>query len=178
MAAKSKIAKLDDQSILRIARGRVTESAAATFTELEIDTQLSIERGIIWMVEWVEFDFANLDALMEVAAGLSETIQVQLTKTTQTGIANRNDPDIIQFLAIRAARSAAIGTDAGPLWSVFESIKRFNFMTPFPVASQTIFMSILGSDASAVHTVSVRIGYTIKEVTDKFFFRVAQALVG
>jgi len=169
--------KLTDEEILRIARGRVTESSAGTFTQVEIDTQLSVERGVIWMLDWVEFDFDSLNLLAEVSANSIETIRAQITRTTQTALVNGNDPDLIQSAGFSLCRSAAIGTDAGPLNFFSARILRYNFHISMPVASQSIFFAIKGSGAAA-HVVSARIGYTLRQVTDQYFFRVAQALVG
>ena len=170
--------KLTDEDILRISRARVTESAASTFTQVEIDTQLSVERGVIWMLEFVEFIFGPMGVLNEVAVNGAERISLQLAKTTQTAILNGNDPDLIQIAIRELNRSAAIGTDAGPLWYLADRVVKYTFSTPFPVASQGLFFGIEGTDASAVNSADIRIGYVIREVSDKFFFRVAQALVG
>jgi len=173
-----RLKKLTDDDILRIARGSVTESAAATFTQLEIDTNLSVERGVIWLVHFIEFITQDLLFLNEVAASGSEALDCQLTKQTQTAILRGNDPDLIQSHCQRVSRSAAIGTDTGPLYFKTFAEKRFDFPMAVPVASQSLFLGIIGTDASGVHRVDIRIGYSLRAVSDKFFFRVAQALVG
>jgi len=169
---------LSDEEILRLARVRVSESAAATFTQVSLDTQLSVDRGVIWMIHFIEFFFQNVELLGEVAAAGNEQIVCQITRESKTGIVTGNDSDVVQMEKIFASRSAAIGTDAGPLWLEGSGIRRYDFTVPLPYAAQNIYAGILGTDASAAHTVDIRIGYTIRQVTDQFFFRVASALIG
>lgn len=173
-----KVKQLTDEEILRIARMRVTESAAATFTQISLDTQLSVERGVIWMIHFVEFMFNDLDFLVEVAAAGNESVTVQLTRESKTIKIAGNDSDLIQQEVIEVARSAAIGTDAGPLWFIGSAIKRYDFSIPLPYAAQSIFLNVTGTDATTAHRVDCRIGYTIRQVTDQYFFRVASALIG
>lgn len=174
----AKIQDLKDEEILRIARARVTESAAATYTEVSLDTQLSVERGIIWMINFIEFNFSNLELLTEVAAATSEFIAAQVTRESQAALIAGNDVDLLQRSSFLVGRSAAIGTDAGPLWFGTDTVRRVDFPVALPFAASNIHFGIQGTDAASVHTVDIRIGYTIREVSDKFFFRVAQALIG
>jgi hypothetical protein len=175
--AKRLVTELGDQEILRIARTTVTESAAATYTEVALDTQLSVERGVIWLIHWIEFSFTNVGLLTEVAASGVEAIDAQVTRESKANIQNFTAADTVQGAEVSLHRSAAIGTDAGPLWFKDESPKRFDYPIPLPFAGQNIYVGIRGTDAADPHTVGCRIAYTIKEVSDKFFFRVAQALV-
>lgn len=177
MPRRSTLTDLSDEQILRIARLRVTESAAATYTEGSLDTQLSVERGVIWLIHFIEWYPENLKLLNAVAAGGNEAINAQLTRESKSDILNPNDADLISLNKHQVARSSAIGTDAGPLWFNEHIPKRVEFPIPIPFASASLFMGIKGTSSSA-HTVNARVGYTIRSVTDKFFFRVAQALLG
>lgn len=177
MAKKSLARDLSDEEVLRIARMRVTESAAATFTQSNIDTQLSVERGVIWMIHFIEFDFETAGLLGEVAAGTVEDVECQITRESKTGMILSDNADIIQRRKIILSRSAAIGTDAGPLSFITPTVLRVDYPIPLPYASQSIFMGVLGT-AATPHTIAARIGYTVREVSDKFFFRIAQALLG
>lgn len=178
MAKRNGGLQLADYDVLRIARIRASESAASTFTQTEFDTQLSIERGVIWLIHFIEFNISQLGLFSEVGAGGGEDIQMQITKTSQSAILSGNNADIIQQHRLGLVRGAAIGTDAGPLYYFFDSIKRFDYHVPIPYAAANLYFGILGTDAGSAHTVDARIGYTIAEVSDEFFFRVAQALVG
>ncbi len=176
--AKRTLAKdLSDEEILRIARLRVTESAASTYTETSVDTQLSVERGVIWMIHFIEFDFETVGALKEAAANTVEDLEAQITRESKDGAVLSDNADVVQRRKLILARSPAIGTDAGPLSFVIPTVLRVDYPIPLPYASQSLFMGVLGT-AAVPHTVAARIGYTVREVSDKFFFRVAQALLG
>lgn len=173
-----KATALTDEDILRIARVRVVESAAGTYTQVSLDTQLSIERKVIWMIHFIEFNFSNVYLLSEVAAGGTENVIAQVTRESKGSIIAGNDTDLVQQQKHAIGRSAAIGTDAGPLTLTSQAINRFDFPLPMPYAAQNIYVGLKGTHASSAHTIDVRIGYSIKTVTDQFFFRVASALVG
>lgn len=177
MAKKTIAGKLSDESVLRIARSRVTESAAGVYTQGEIDTQLSVERGVIWMIHFAEFRFADLKGLAIIAADSTESYKAQITRETKSAIVAGNDSDLIQAHQLHTARSTAIGAEVGPLWFMTDLTRRFDYPIAIPYASQSVFVAI-ETTAPSVQLVDVRIGYTIKEVDDQFFFRVAQALLG
>lgn len=176
----AKYQTLKDEEIVRTSRSAVTESAAATFTEVSIDTQLSIERGVIWMVHKVEFHLskAAVNVMMEVAQGSKEDVSLQLTRESKTAIVNPDNADLIAHMQFSLHQHATIGTEAGPLWIYTLFPVCYDFQPALPYASQSMFFGILGSDASAVQTGYVRVYYTIRSVSDKYFFRVAQALLG
>lgn len=169
---------LKDDEILRFHREKITESAAGTFTQATGNTQLSVERGFIWLICFVEFYFQAPQLLDEVGAAGNELQQVQVTRESKSAIIDPSDTDMIAFQDIRLTRPAAIGTDAGPLWNFTMMPIRHQFNVPIPYAGREIFVGVKGTDAATAAIFDVRIGYTIKEVSDKFFFRVAQALVG
>lgn len=166
-----------DLVVVRMARGRVTESAGTVFTEIEVDTQLSADRGLIWLIHWIEFEFERLELLDAVAQGDLEEVFAQITKSTQTAIINLDDPDLVQKKTYQLARAATIGTDAGPISFLTESVSRVHYPIPVPYAGQGIFVGLQGTEAGGTHTLAVRIGYTLKEVDDRTFYRIAQALV-
>lgn len=172
----TKYAALKDEEVVRMVRASVTESGAATFTETTIDTQLSIERGVIWMISAVEF-FQELSKHSEVGANGLETQNIQLTRESKTAIVELNDSDVIAKLQNGIYRSAAIGTDAGPLWLTWVMPVIQYFDPPLPYASQNMYLGFQ-TTAATVRSCYVRIRYTIRTVSDKYFFRVAQALLG
>jgi len=178
MAKKGLVGELTDEEILRVAKMRLTESSPQTYTQVSQDTQLSVERGVIWLIHFIEFDFEDLDLLVEVGANAFEFVKAQVTRENKTGIILGNDSDLIQRHQFSLARSAAIGTDAGPLYVQYNNIVRYDYPLPLPYASQNIFLGGVGKHAGSKHNINVRIGYTIKTVSEKFFFRVAQALLG
>lgn len=170
------IKALTDEEILRIARISVVQSSAGVYTQTTHDTQLSIERGVIWLINFIEF-YQDSSVIDDVAAGTSETEKFQITRDTKTGIQSLADADTIALYEWSVQRSAAIGTDAGPLWITGESPNRITFPVPIPYAAQNIYFGYHSTSAAAKTGVA-RVGYTIREVTDAFFFRVAQAILG
>jgi hypothetical protein len=174
---KKSLQGLQDDEVIRFLRGSATETAASTFTQTSQDTQLSVERGVVMLIHWLELEFESIGLLSEVGAGLSETISAQFTRESKTALENIDSPDIIEKYELNVVRAAAIGTDAGPLWFNHTNPVRFDYPVPIVYASQSMFFAIQGTDAATAHTVSYRMGYTLREVTDEFFFRVATALL-
>jgi len=174
----NKKADLRETDMLRIARIVAAQSAAAAFVQTEHDTQLSIERGYIWLINMIEFGM-NLTSQkfdIDIAANTVECNQFQVTRESQSAIINLNDTAMICNHQEQLVRSPAIGTDAGPLYFQGQSPIRIYFPIPYPYAGQNIYFSFDSSRGSAL-TVVARIFYTVKNVSDKYFFRVAQSLL-
>jgi hypothetical protein len=173
-----KFQTLKDEEIVRSLKSKVTESAATTYTEVAIDTQLSIERGVIWLIHGVEIYIEDLGTLFRsVTAGGIQEVDVHVARESKAAICDPNDADLIQSINHQTARSAAIGTDAGPLYTHTITPDIFKYVPPLPYASQTIYFGIQSTRAT-VMTSYLRVLYTIRSVSDKYFFRVAQALLG
>jgi hypothetical protein len=180
MAAKFQALK--DEEIVRTIKAVAVEPGAGTFSESEIATQLSIERGVIWMIHKIHFHIEigvkGLVNLVEVAANSHESIQVQVTREPKTAILTMDDPDLLQNHQVGIVRSADIGTDVGPLYAIFQYPIVYDYSPPLPYASQNIYLAVLGTDATAPITCYFKLFYTIRTVSDKYFFRVAQSLLG
>lgn len=170
--------ELTDEQVLRFCRFTITESAASTFTQQILDTQLSIERGVIWLIHAV--DWLMLGGELEApGAGAAETFQAQITRESKAAIIFPSDADLIDYHSQYIKRSAAIGTDAGPLWWYEQNaMKRHDYALPIPYAAQNIYLALQSTNASSPATIYGRIHYTIRKVNDAYFYRVAQALVG
>lgn len=166
---------IDSSMINRFARFYVAESAAATFTQISMDTQLSIDRGFIWMIHSVEMSI-NVVNLDDALAAGNEYLQCQVTRESKDELLQLNDADLLCFKQKTVKRYAAIGTDAGPVCFLDQQPDIQKFDPPLPFAGQNIFIGVMGS-AAAAKSVYGRIGYTLKKVSDKFFFEIAQALV-
>lgn len=161
---------------LNFLRFRVTETAAATFTESEIDTNLSAERGVMMEIHSVELFLEQSTLLSEVPAAGEEDIHVQITRETKTAIANFLDADVVARFNREVTRSAAIGTDAGPLYLLSENVVKLDFPMPIPYVKPSIFVGIQGSDAATAQVVSGRIGYTLRDVDREDFLELLVAL--
>lgn len=166
---------LKDAEILRFQRFSVVESAAATFTEQSYDTQLSIDRGLIWLIHFIEF-YMTADQVDDPAQNAYESLLCQITRESKTAEVNLSNADLVALHVIQKDRTATIGTDAGPVIHLhdFPSVHYYN--PPIAYAAQNIYIAVQSTSASA-QTVTGRIGYTLRKVSDKFFYRVAQALI-
>lgn len=173
MARRSK--DLGDEEIVRFQRFNVAESAAATYTEQSYDTQLSIDRGFIWMIHWIE---AALYAgqIDDPAQDAAESISIQILRESQAGILSLSDPDVMWMVTKQKDRMATIGTDAGPVVHLDSYPLIWSFPIPLPFAAQNIHIGVV-STCAAPQSVSGRVAYTLRRVSDKFFYRVAQALI-
>jgi len=160
---------------LNFLRAKVVESAAATFTQLEVDTNLSAERGVMMEIHSIEFDFETWNLLREVGTAATEQVHVQVTRETKSATAELNDSDVIARVMKQVTRSAAIGTDAGPLWMEGERGMILNFPLPIPYVKPSIFIGILGTHATPA-TAYVRIGYTLREIDREDFLELLVAL--
>jgi len=174
----NKRADLRETDMLRIARIMAVQSAAAAFAQTEHDTQLSIERGYIWLINMIEFGVSLLAGKFDPGITVNdvEFNQFQITRESQSEIVNLNDTAVVCNHQEQLVRASAIGTDAGPLYFQQQSPIRIHFPIPYPYAGQNIYFGFDSSRSSAV-TVTARIFYTVKNVSDKYFFRVAQSLL-
>ena len=160
---------------LNFLRFSLDESAAATYTSLEIDTNLSAERGIMMEIHSLEVEFTTGDLLREVAQAASEQIMVQLTREEKAAELTFNDADMIAKLERRISRAATIGTDAGPLWFPSERRAIINFPLPIPYVKPSIFIGVLATHATAGQ-VRGRIGYTLRDIDREEFLELLVAL--
>lgn len=166
---------LKDSEILRFLRFSVTESAAATFTQTSIDTNLSVDRGVIWLIHFIEMGL-DPEYIDDPAQNATETFKIQVTRESKTAILSYNDADLIEMGIASKDRVATIGTEAGPSIQYAISPHMFKYQPAIPYAAGTIYVGVQ-STSSAAKTGVGRIGYTIRHVSDKFFYRVASALI-
>ncbi len=170
--------ELTDEEIVRFLRFSVVESGVATFTQQAFDTQLSIERGVIWLIHAIDWQMLpNGRVGGDPAASGYEVMSAQITRETQTGIIQISDPDCIDRFSDVVERSAAVGTDAGPMLYQRQWPLQHQFLIPVPFAAQQIYVGVV-TTFTAVGTIHGRIHYTIKDVPEAYFYRVAHALIG
>lgn len=166
---------IGDEEIVRFQRFKVVESAAGVFTQQSYDTQLSIDRGFVWMIHWLEAEM-NATQIDDPAQDGYESIAMQITRESQTGLLELSDPDCIMTASKVKDRTATIGTDTGPVIVLDSAPIVYSWPLPLIYAATEIHVGVQGSSA-AVKSVAGRIAYTIRKVSDKFFYRVAQALI-
>lgn len=161
---------------LNFLRFGAVESAAATYTQTEVDTNLSAERGVFMEIHSIELFTASLALLDEVAAGGNENVTVQITRETKGSITTANDADLIHISGLQLSRSSAIGTDAGPLYYLYPRDRTFHFPVPIPYVKPSIFIGVQGSDAAGTWSIAGRIGYTLREISRSDFLELLVAL--
>ena len=161
---------------LNFLTGTLSESTAATFRELEVDTNLSAERGVMMEIHSLEIARIGGELLTEIAAGASETAGFHLARESKTSLLSINDKDVIIADIVELARSAAIGTDAGPLYYMFNRYQRYDFALPIPYVKPSIFFGVQGSDASGFTGANFRIGYTLREINREDFLSLLVAI--
>jgi hypothetical protein len=174
MAKRSGVSIRGD--FLNFLSGTLSESAAATYRELEIDTNLSAERGVMMEIHSVEIARIGAELLTEVAQGASETSGFHLARESKTSLLSINDKDVIIADVLELARAGTIGTDAGPLWTFFNRYQRYDFAMPIPYVKPSIFFGVIGSDASGFTGANFRIGYTLREIDREDFLSLLVAI--
>lgn len=162
---------------LNFLRFSVTESAAGTFTQVELDTNLSAERGVMMEIHSIELESATnqFTLLKEVAAASNEDIRLQVTRDSKTAMVNLNDADCLALFKKEITRSAAIGTDSGPLWIYDDLVHKIDFALPLPYVKPSIFVGIQSSVAT-LGTMAGRIGYTLRDIDREDFLELLVAL--
>ena len=163
-------------NFLNFLTATLSETTAATFKELEIDTNLSAERGVMMEIHSLEIARIGGELLTEVGAAASETMGFHLCRESKTSLLAINDKDIIVADVLEVARSAAIGTDAGPLVLYFNRYQRYDFVMPIPYVKPSIFFAVQGSDASGFTGANFRIGYTLREIDREDFLSLLVAI--
>jgi len=162
--------------VLRFMRFSVVESAAATYTEQSFDTQLSIDRGMIWLIHFIEFGNLNLSLLEDPAQDAMEYMSCQIVRESKSAIIGLDDSDLVEAITVEKDRTATIGTDAGPIILASTTPIKINYSPPMGYAGQNIIVGVIAS-AGAAKTVKGRVGYTLKKVNDRQFLSLAHALI-
>ena len=159
---------------LNFLRFTVTQSAAATYTQTELDTNLSAERGVMMDIHGVDF-LINPQQLSEAAANSAETNTIQVVRESKTALVNPNDSDLIALQRYSWSRSAAIGTDAGPMWWFNRDLESLVFPLPIPYVKPSIFVGVNSTYSSAI-TVYGRIAYTLRDISREEFLELLVSL--
>lgn len=162
--------------ILNFARFQVSETAGGAFTQIEIDTNLSAERSLIWFIKSIQLDFAPAATEQPVAQSI-ESINVQITRESKTSLLDYNDADIIEKFAHRWVRGPAIGAEIGPMYYIENSPLTITYPHPIPYGSRSVYIGIQ-STYSFARVARGRIGYTTEKVSERDFYRIAQSLLG
>ena len=156
-----------DEAFLEFINGVLTESAANTFTELEIATPASrtaLSAMLIWLIE---FDMTTPD----IEDAQTNVTNIQLTRDTTTGLNNLEDDDLLARWSISVAAGAiqgslseylvASGLDPRP--------RVFKFDPPILYPRSSVWLGIQGTGNVNVKTGRCRVGYTLEKVSQQAF---------
>ncbi len=151
---------------LEFLRGRVTETAANTFTEVEITTPASRTESLAMLIHQVKF----ATSMPDTEDAQQNTVETQLTKTTQSAIINiDNDAQIDAHTIIEAA-----GVVQGSLSEYYRletqgigTWRHFHPAILYPRAG--IFLGVQGTGNANARTGQIQIGYTLERVSKDDF---------
>lgn len=142
-------------------RGTVTETAANTFTEAQIDTNLSIRGDHVFIVTGVWL-YASA-----TLGGAGDTFSIQVCYASQAGNITPDDPDWL----FGASWQMAMVTSGAGVWlrTMYTPVEHF------PIAVPQLYLGVGGSSLATAAKGSIKIeGYHSKVNTTEFF-RLAQS---
>ena len=152
-------------ALLEFLRGTVVEPSANTFTEAEISTPASRSEKLAMLVWYIEMDIE----VPTIEDAQNNSVQGQLTSTSQTAMIRLDNPDLIWGNLKR--RQA--GTVQGSLTEYYsEPVFKptfVQFAPPFLYAKAEMFLQVLSTGEPSVHRVSVKVGYTLERVPAELF---------
>jgi len=156
-------------------RVRADHSNTTTFVESALSTNLAIDRGYIWLINRISFYSST--PLQDPAAGTSESYVFQITRESKAAIITTlNTPDLICLVKEQINRSAAIGTDAGPLY--FRSVWPLvvDFPIPLAFAGNNLYFATQSS-CTLLSVMSAEVQFTLQKVKENDYLRIASALL-
>lgn len=145
--------------------GRVTESAANTFTQATIPVpvmRIGMSSQVAQVIEalWIEFDFTNVETFN--AAG--EAFTMQLTVSGKTGTVEIDDVDVIAKAAFRFTALLTSGASANQLIQHIDLTDGAGH--GMIIATPNIFLGVVGAGlAAAVANAAFRMAYRFKNVS-------------
>lgn len=152
----------------------VTESAANTFTQEQVTLPLSsLDREVFIMTD-VQMSGGNIIG----SAGVSATSDVQVTKTSQTGLLGINDPDILGKLITKIDNNVPTGPavmeDRHPGNSFSTGTDRDYLAI---IATPNFFIATVSSNQAGALSAQCRItGYRAKANADTYAALVTEEL--
>jgi len=142
-------------------RGAVTETAANTYTEVQVDTNLAIRGDHVFIISGIWFLAAGS------LAGAADMIQCQIAYASQTGIISVNDPDWLCGWRWRME----LTTSGSTVWEPMRYIP----INHFPIAVSGLYLGIQGASLGAAATIAAKIEGYHQKVNTQEYFRLAQS---
>ena len=142
-------------------RGTVTESAANTFTQVSIPTNIGQDARTVFVLSAVNLRWIGV-------FDQNETAGVQLTRQTKAALAGLDDPDVLMTWnwELVMTTSGAQAVDRAP-WTVVPEIA---------VAQSSLFLGVAGTNATNPYTVSVALWGYLQSVSQTDFYRIASSV--
>ena|SRR3990170_1392426 len=132
------------------------------FAQATILTGLSIERSLIILIHRIEW-------FVPAVHGGDGNVAAQITRTSQTAILTVNNP-----LVVAPYINHMDFTTSGQIFK--EMPKGEIYVVPIPIASPALYFGVTPSATPTPDSARVRIGYTVKSVAEKDFFKLAAAI--
>lgn len=152
--------------------GRVTETGANTFTQVQVILPSSLFRGIgsrtVTTIELISFTYTTGAQAVIIAA--IDAFQVQLTTNSRAAMGGLNENSTLYH---QTYSQLPLGTVAS--YSFFDHLKEFHFGGQggrgILIASPNIFVAINGSSLSAAQTVDFKLNFRLVTIDAVRFSR-------
>lgn len=143
----------------------VTESAANTYTEQTVDTNLSAERGVIAQIDHVSVQIEEMPTA-------NDELHVQgIINPGQTGILDLDSGNVL-FLQHWATPNFAATNEARRQ----RMVEGYDFIVPVPYIAPTITIGIQGTSLAAAARVRARVVYRLKKVSQAQYLALLSSL--
>jgi len=175
--SSQRVGRISDQW-LQYVRGRVTLSAANTFTEVTINLPVVVSTGLVIEAHLVEFDYP----LIVPSADLGDTddtmtLEIQLTKASQTTMLRNDNPDLIYGVVRQFMTPNARTAEQAPVL-MHHKAGELNWQFPEPILLPfaQIFLGANTTNVATAPTFTVRIGYKTVQLSTRQLPELLQAV--
>lgn len=146
--------------------GSLAESAANTYTEVEVQAPARLSAFEVLEILGVEF---RMNPGGTVADADEDAVLIfQVTETTQTGNVNMNNPDLISQVKQQLRQEAFEATETGGAGWAIDQTMYVDYAAGgngFLSAAQSLFLGIQGTGHAAISSCSARLLYKIVKVS-------------
>ena len=162
---------------LQYVRSIVTESAAATFTEVTVNLPVVVAQGFVIEAHSIELDIDALTFADLKATDDTLIYAAQVTKASQTAMLSLDNPSLIYAHSIEYASIDIQTAEKSPVL-IHERIgqKEWQFADPILLPFEQIFFAMQTSGGSVVKSTRMRIGYKTLQLTTRQLPELLQAV--
>jgi hypothetical protein len=159
-------------------RAELTESAAGTYTEEAIPTNLSISRSVLMKVMAIRFEFypgQHPTLPTGLGAGMyPQYLEAQICDESQTAIINLGQEDQILKMIWDYTQWDTLAAPVSGGMIGINRIKNLQIDPPFPYVKPYFFFGVKANNATAFTgpcTVGIRVAYYLEKVSDTEYMR-------